>query len=159
MQENYKDQTRESFINSKAHSPESVEIQKQFQLVIFSFSLIPLYQIQFRTCAVVDGEFLSDTPANLYSTGQYNHVNILLGTNADEGTSSVLVGPYYEQYFTSEVAPFISRDVFELGLSLHLNYAFGKSEHLLTMSSSYGTKQKLINVLYTIFALILVTIF
>ncbi|XP_071788164.1 cholinesterase-like [Asterias amurensis] len=82
-------------------------------------------EIQFRTCAVVDGEFLSDTPANLYSTGQYNHAKILLGTNADEGTLSVLVGPYYEQYFTSEVAPFISRDVFELGLSQHLNYAFG----------------------------------
>jgi len=34
----------------------------------------------------VDGEFLTDTPYNLISQGRYQHKDVLLGVNADEGT-------------------------------------------------------------------------
>ncbi|XP_071789077.1 cholinesterase-like [Asterias amurensis] len=82
----------------------------------------------FRTSAVNDGEFLSDTPANLYSTGQYNHVEILLGSNAEEGTSFLLGDPKFAEYFTSEVAPVLSKDDFELYTSQNLVYAFGSTD-------------------------------
>ena len=83
----------------------------------------------FRTSPVVDGDFLEDTPSNLYTSGRYNHAKLLLGTNADEGTLFLLFDPYprLSQYYIAEDAPFISRAMFEQGLSEQLAMYYGKT--------------------------------
>ncbi|XP_033624927.1 cholinesterase 1-like [Asterias rubens] len=88
-------------------------------------------QLFFRTDPVVDGEFLSDTPANLYSTGQYNHAKILLGSNADEATYILIYNPQFSQYLADEDPPFIGRDMFEQLLTQQLYHYYGPAhDHL-----------------------------
>ncbi|XP_038046539.1 cholinesterase 1-like [Patiria miniata] len=67
----------------------------------------------FLSAVVVDGSFLVDTPEALYATGRYNHADLLLGTNKDEGTLSVLANPRFSDYVTSEEPPTLSRQDFD----------------------------------------------
>ena len=69
---------------------------------------------------------MDDTPANLYATGRYNHVNILLGTLADEGSTFVLLNPLFVDYVTRKEAPFISREIFEQILPIDVSLYLGK---------------------------------
>ena len=74
---------------------------------------------------MVDGTFLKMTPAKAYATGNYNHVKMLLGSNADEGTLSFLFTPGFEEYLNSKTPPPVNRTVFEAFIAMQF-YAFGK---------------------------------
>ncbi|XP_038046538.1 cholinesterase 1-like [Patiria miniata] len=62
---------------------------------------------------VVDGSFLVDTPEALYATGRYNHADLLLGTNKDEGTLFILTLPRFYGAFFSQKPPTMSRQDFD----------------------------------------------
>ncbi|XP_038046537.1 cholinesterase 1-like [Patiria miniata] len=65
------------------------------------------------SAVVVDGRFLIDTPEALYATGRYNHVDLLLGTNKDEGTLFLVGQPRFSDYVNSEEPPALSRQDFD----------------------------------------------
>ncbi|XP_022105590.1 acetylcholinesterase-like [Acanthaster planci] len=67
----------------------------------------------FRGPVVVDGTFLVDTPMNLYATGRYNHADLLMGTNRDEGTLFLLYSPLFLDYLNSKEPPKVTRKDFD----------------------------------------------
>jgi len=82
-------------------------------------------QVLFRSAVVADGTFLSDSPAKLYAAGRYQRVNLLLGTNADEGTLFVFLNPRAADYVTSQDSPLTSREIFDEVLSEEFTYYLG----------------------------------
>ncbi|XP_022101724.1 cholinesterase 1-like [Acanthaster planci] len=77
---------------------------------------------------VVDGTFLDDTPANLYATGRYNHVPILLGFTSAEGSSFVLNNPFLGPG-ANENPPYLTKEDFDRALSAEVaNSFYGDSE-------------------------------
>jgi carboxylesterase type B len=81
--------------------------------------------LTFLSPAVVDGTFLVDTPANLYATGRYNHADLLLGTNKDDGTVFLLFLPSFASYTTSENPPTMKRQDFYDIVNFELSYSLG----------------------------------
>ena len=60
----------------------------------------------------VDGNFLEDTPVNLYQRGEVKHVPIMAGINSEEGTGTVIEIAYTDYYGSLE-PPFVNRQSFE----------------------------------------------
>ncbi|XP_022105591.1 acetylcholinesterase-1-like [Acanthaster planci] len=84
-----------------------------------------MLQSTFCWTAVVDGTFLVDTPANLYATGRTNHVELLIGTNKDEGTPAIAFSPRFASYATSDVPPTLSAQDFDELVSGELSSFLG----------------------------------
>ncbi len=60
--------------------------------------------------ATIDGEFLTDLPINYIERGEFKNVNILLGTNQDEGAIYALA--VYPNYILAEDPPHMNRSDF-----------------------------------------------
>ncbi|XP_071788163.1 cholinesterase-like [Asterias amurensis] len=83
-------------------------------------------EIAFLTALVVDGEYIEDKPPIIYSTGQYNHVDILLGTNADEGAFMMLYDSlFFPEYFLRPDPPFVTRDNYEEIINRQVELYYG----------------------------------
>ncbi|XP_038079002.1 cholinesterase 1-like [Patiria miniata] len=89
-------------------------------------------QSLFRSAPVLDGTFLDDTPANLYATGRYNHVKLLLGSNKDEGTFNVYLSQQFGEYRTKEQAPIINEEAFDQLVTEKFVRDYGYSNDQLT---------------------------
>ena len=87
-----------------------------------------ILQIAFLTALVVDGEYIENKPPIIYSTGQYNHVDILLGTNADEGAFMMLYDSlFFPEYFLRPDPPFVTRDNYDEIINRQVELYYGKT--------------------------------
>ena len=76
---------------------------------------------------VVDGAFLAAPADILYATGRYNSANLLVGSNRDEGTLTLLNNPRFYEYIASPSPPPIGREVLDEQLAFDFTVTLGKT--------------------------------
>ncbi|XP_038048139.1 cholinesterase 1-like [Patiria miniata] len=87
---------------------------------------------------VVDGIFLTMTPLEAYASGTYNHVPMLIGSNAEKGTFFFASNPMFAEYLTQPDPPFVNRTLFdELLASTFKTFAVGEGAVLNATKMRY----------------------